>query len=140
MVRKNKLFIVAFQILGLGVWAQGPIQVVTTTGMIGDVAQQVVGTCGRVDTLMGPGTDPHAYTATNADVTALRNADLILYNGLGLEGSLAEVLAALRDRGHDLEVAKPWSVGRLTAACRNPDGLLRAAATPRLMQAYAVGR
>ena len=52
----------------------------------------------------------------------------------------AQVLAALRDRGHDLEVAEPWSVGRLTAACRNPGGLLRAAATPRLMQAYAVGR
>jgi gamma-glutamyltranspeptidase/glutathione hydrolase len=51
-----------------------------------------------------------------------------------------QVLAALRDKGHDLEVAEPWSVGRLTAACRNPDGLLRAAATPRLMQAYAVGR
>jgi gamma-glutamyltranspeptidase / glutathione hydrolase len=28
----------------------------------------------------------------------------------------------------------------MTAARRDPDGLLRAAATPRLMQAYAVGR
>jgi len=50
------------------------------------------------------------------------------------------VLDALRRRGHRLTVAEPWSVGRLTAAARNPDGLLRAAATPRLMQAYAVGR
>ena len=32
------------------------------------------------------------------------------------------------------------SIGRLTAALREPDGLLRGAATPRLMQAYAVGR
>jgi gamma-glutamyltranspeptidase/glutathione hydrolase len=37
-------------------------------------------------------------------------------------------------------VAEPWTVGRLTAALREPDGMLRAAATPRLMQAYAVGR
>ena len=51
-----------------------------------------------------------------------------------------DVLDALRARGHDLEVAAPWSVGRLTAAGRTPDGLLKAAATPRLMQAYAVGR
>ena len=29
---------------------------------------------------------------------------------------------------------------RMTAAMRNPDGSLHAAATPRLMQAYAVGR
>ena len=34
----------------------------------------------------------------------------------------------------------PWTIGRMTAARRDADGLLRAAATPRLMQAYAVGR
>ena len=51
-----------------------------------------------------------------------------------------DVLDALRRRGHRLTVADPWSIGRLTAARRDADGLLRAAATPRLMQAYAVGR
>lgn len=50
------------------------------------------------------------------------------------------VLDDLRARGHGITEAEPWSVGRLTAARRDPDGLLRAAATPRLMQAYAVGR
>jgi len=52
----------------------------------------------------------------------------------------ADVLQDLRRRGHNLTVADPWSVGRLTAAGRDADGLLRAAATPRLMQAYAMGR
>jgi gamma-glutamyltranspeptidase/glutathione hydrolase len=51
-----------------------------------------------------------------------------------------EVLDALRRKGHNLSVADPWTVGRLTAARRDADGLMRAAATPRLMQAYAVGR
>ncbi len=51
-----------------------------------------------------------------------------------------DVLEALRTKGHKLTVADPWTVGRLTAARRDADGLLRAAATPRLMQAYAVGR
>lgn len=50
------------------------------------------------------------------------------------------VIADLRARGHKVTVAEPWSVGRLTAARRDPDGVLTAAATPRLMQAYAVGR
>ena len=50
------------------------------------------------------------------------------------------MIDALRARGHAVEVAEPWTVGRLTAAARDPDGMLRAAATPRLMQAYAVGR
>ncbi|MGV1771809.1 gamma-glutamyltransferase family protein [Agrobacterium vitis] len=49
-------------------------------------------------------------------------------------------IAELARRGHALTVAEPWSIGRLTAARRDADGLLRAAATPRLMQAYAVGR
>jgi gamma-glutamyltranspeptidase/glutathione hydrolase len=52
----------------------------------------------------------------------------------------AAVLDALRRKGHNLTVADPWTIGRLTAARRDADGLLRAAATPRLMQAYAVGR
>lgn len=49
-------------------------------------------------------------------------------------------LQALRDRGHLLKVAAPWTAGRLTAVRRGPDGLLAGAATPRLMQAYAMGR
>jgi gamma-glutamyltranspeptidase / glutathione hydrolase len=52
----------------------------------------------------------------------------------------AAVLDDLRARGHRITEAEPWTVGRMTAARRDPDGLLRAAATPRLMQAYAIGR
>ena len=60
---------------------------------------------------------------------------------LMLEPNFGEaVIADLRARGHRIEVAEPWTVGRLTAAQRDPSGLLRAAATPRLMQAYAIGR
>ncbi|TAV91576.1 gamma-glutamyltransferase family protein [Rhizobium leguminosarum] len=51
-----------------------------------------------------------------------------------------DVLDALRRKGHKLTVVDPWTIGRLTAARRDADGLLRAAATPRLMQAYAIGR
>ncbi|GGB06310.1 gamma-glutamyltranspeptidase [Brucella endophytica] len=50
------------------------------------------------------------------------------------------VIEELRKRGHDVEVVDEWTVGRLTAAERTENGLLKAAATPRLMQAYAVGR
>lgn len=58
-----------------------------------------------------------------------------------IETSIGEAaLGELKKRGHDVTPADPWTVGRLTAARRDADGLLRAAATPRLMQAYAVGR
>lgn len=52
----------------------------------------------------------------------------------------AETIADLIRRGHALEEAPAWTVGRLTAAEKSSNGLLRAAATPRLMQAYAAGR
>ena len=38
------------------------------------------------------------------------------------------------------KVAGDWSLGRVSAAAREPDGLLKAAANPRGMQGYAVGR
>jgi len=49
-------------------------------------------------------------------------------------------LEALATRGHRLEVSGSWAIGRLTAARRLADGRMQAAATPRLMQAYAIGR
>ena len=52
----------------------------------------------------------------------------------------AGTLASLRNQGHSVEVADEWTIGRLTVAARDPQGLLRAGATPRLMQAYAAGR
>ena len=59
---------------------------------------------------------------------------------LELTGEGKAVLDALRARGHVLRVAAPWTVGRLTAAQYDGGGRVRAIATPRLMQAYAVGR
>jgi gamma-glutamyltranspeptidase/glutathione hydrolase len=52
----------------------------------------------------------------------------------------AEVISQLRARGHDVVVSPANTIGRLTAALRHPDGQLQAAATSRLMQAYAIGR
>jgi gamma-glutamyltranspeptidase/glutathione hydrolase len=49
------------------------------------------------------------------------------------------VIASLRERGHDVEVTGAWSQGRLSAVTRE-NGVLRAAANPRGMQGYAVGR
>lgn len=61
--------------------------------------------------------------------------------GVMIEDRMGDAtIAELRRRGHKLTVADGWSIGRLTAARRERDGLIRAAATPRLMQAYAVGR
>jgi gamma-glutamyltranspeptidase/glutathione hydrolase len=46
----------------------------------------------------------------------------------------------LRGRGHDVEVAGPWTLGRVTAVGREPGGILKAGANARGAQGYAVGR
>jgi len=52
-----------------------------------------------------------------------------------------EAVADLERRGHQVSVLGPWSEGRLSATARDPGrGVLLAAANPRGMQGYAVGR
>jgi len=73
----------------------GTLQVVTTIGMIADVAARLAGPHARVDALMGAGVDPHLYKASEGDVRRLSEADLVLYNGLHLEGKMGDVLVKL---------------------------------------------
>jgi gamma-glutamyltranspeptidase/glutathione hydrolase len=60
--------------------------------------------------------------------------------GLDVEQRAGEpVIAGLRERGHLVQVQPPWSLGRISAVARR-GGMLYAAANPRGMQGYAVGR
>ena len=77
----------------------GPIRVVTTTGMIGDLAANVGGDRVEVNSLMGPGVDPHLYKPTAGDVEALERADIIFYNGLELEGRMTDVFVQIARTG-----------------------------------------
>ncbi|MER6230730.1 gamma-glutamyltransferase family protein [[Kitasatospora] papulosa] len=57
------------------------------------------------------------------------------------EGMAPGVVEELRRRGHDVTVGDPWSEGRMCVVARDPGtGVLSAAANPRGMQGYAVGR
>ena len=62
------------------------------------------------------------------------------WNHVQVEGRIpAKTVVELRRRGHDVTVGGDWSEGRLTAAAQ-ADGLVKAAANPRGMQGYAIGR
>ncbi len=69
----------------------GTFRIVTTTSMITDLVKNVGGDKVSVTGLMGAGVDPHLYKASEGDVSKLSQADMILYNGLHLEGKLVEV-------------------------------------------------
>lgn len=87
---------------GSTAWAEPesyPYAAVTTVGMITDVVRNVAGEKATVDGLIGEGIDPHLYKPTRNDVVALSRADIIFYNGLMLEGKMADVLVRMARRG-----------------------------------------
>jgi len=75
--------------------ADAPLRVLATVGMIADIARQVAGPCAQVETLIGPGADPHLFTPAPSDIAKFERAQIILYGGLHLEGRLGDILARL---------------------------------------------
>lgn len=72
--------------------------VVATTTMLGDVASTLLdGTGIDVETLIKPGVDPHTYELKANEAKRLQTADLVIYNGLGLEGTMGQMLRGLPD-------------------------------------------
>lgn len=78
--------------------AEGP-RIVTTVGMVTDIVRVVSGGAGEVEGLIGEGIDPHLYKPTRGDVVALQGADMVIYNGLKLEGRMSDILERLGERG-----------------------------------------
>ena len=62
-----------------------PMPVVASFSILGDVAQQIGGERVAVQSLVGANQDAHAYNLTSGDIKKIREARLVLLNGLGLE-------------------------------------------------------
>lgn len=75
------------------------ISIVTTTGMIEDIARQVAGDRAAVTGLMGSGVDPHLYKPTRSDVQRVMRADIVFYNGLLLEGKMVDTFVRAATSG-----------------------------------------
>jgi manganese/zinc/iron transport system substrate-binding protein len=75
--------------------AEQPVRVVATVGMVADIVRESGGDAFEVTSLVGEGIDPHLYKPTRHDVLALTRADIIFYNGLMLEGKMADTLDKL---------------------------------------------
>lgn len=82
------------------------LAVVATTSILGDVVGNLVGDDGTVEVIMPPGSDPHGFEVSARDAGLLRDADLVVANGLQLEEALQSALeAAEADGVRVLEVA-----------------------------------
>jgi manganese/zinc/iron transport system substrate-binding protein len=75
---------------------QKHLTIVATTSMLADAVRNIVGDNIIVHGLMGAGIDPHLYRAKESDVHTLAAADLVIYNGLHLEGKMGQVLEGMK--------------------------------------------
>ncbi len=83
----------------------GRPDIVVTTNILGDVVGNVVGDTADVTTLMRPNADPHSFEVSAQDAALLRDADLVVANGLGLEEGLQQHLDRAADAGVEMFVA-----------------------------------
>lgn len=92
----------------------GKIKLVATTTMLADLAKTIGGSEVEVTGLMPHGVDPHSYKASAGDVKRMQDADIVVYNGLNLEGKLGEVFSQLKLSNKTVvEIAKGLPVNRL---------------------------
>ncbi len=73
--------------------------VVATTSILGDIVTTLVGDDGTVEVIMPPGADPHGFEPSAQDAAMLREADLVIANGLMLEENLISALEAAEEEG-----------------------------------------
>ncbi|MBP0437577.1 metal ABC transporter solute-binding protein, Zn/Mn family [Tianweitania sediminis] len=85
--------------------AAEPLKVVASFSILGDLASRVGGDAAEITTLVGPNGDAHVYEPSPADAVALKAADVILANGLGLEGFLPRLVQASGTRAALVELA-----------------------------------
>jgi len=78
------LLLLALSLAGAHAKAK-PKRVVTTFTIIADMARNVAGEAATVESITRPGAEIHDYEPTPLDIVKAQDADLILWNGLGLE-------------------------------------------------------
>ena len=92
--------------------SKGKKRIVTTFTIIQDIAQNVAGDAAIVESITKPGAEIHEYEPTPLDIVKAQSADLVLWNGMGLErwfekffGNIKNVPSAVLS-----EVVEPMSI------------------------------
>lgn len=98
MKRSGIILAIALSALSQGAMAK-TLNVVASFSVLGDMVQQVGGEHVHVDTLVGPDGDPHTFEPSPQDSVLLSKADVVVVNGLGLEGWLDRLVKASGFKG-----------------------------------------
>ncbi|MEU8244138.1 zinc ABC transporter substrate-binding protein AztC [Actinoplanes missouriensis] len=90
---------------GIACTARDDASIVVTTNILGDVVREIAGDQAGVTVLMKPDADPHSFAISAREAHTMQTADLVVYNGLGLEeGVLQHVEAAKAENVPAVEV------------------------------------
>ena len=73
--------------------------IVVTYAVLGSLVKELVGDAARVTISVPNGLDPHEWEPSARDIEAINRSDLVVQNGLGLEGGLEKALAEAQKRG-----------------------------------------
>jgi zinc/manganese transport system substrate-binding protein len=77
----------------------GKKSIVVTYSVLGSIVKALVGDKVAVVVSIPNGLDPHEWEPSAKDIEAINKADLVVQNGLGLEGGLEKTLAAAESNG-----------------------------------------
>lgn len=84
----------------------GKLNIVCTTGIVGDIVRQINGGQMAVHDLMGPGVDPHLYKPLENDIMKIAQADIIFYSGLHLEAQMEQIFEQLEESKTTVAITK----------------------------------
>ena len=76
-----------------------PLRVVTTTSLLADLTQNVVGASTVVTAVIPPGADVHSFQTTPNHSIAISNAGLVVSNGGGLDDFLYPMIENAQEDG-----------------------------------------
>jgi manganese/iron transport system substrate-binding protein len=84
----------------------GKQQVVATSTIIADLAEEIAQEEVQITGILKPGTDPHVYEPVPADSRVLEKANLILYNGYNLEPGIIKLMNATGGKAKKIAVGE----------------------------------
>jgi zinc/manganese transport system substrate-binding protein len=77
----------------------GKKSIVVTYSILGSIVKELVGDKAIVTVSIPNGLDPHEWEPSAKDIEAINKADLVVENGLNLEGGMQKTLQAAKDSG-----------------------------------------
>lgn len=115
-IRRFVIAVLALAVVVSPAIAQEKLNVVATFSILGDFARNVGGNRVNVTTLVGPNGDTHVYTPSPADARTIANAQVVIVNGLGLEGWLPRLIGSSARNGKVRTVVATKGIKPLTVA------------------------